>query len=177
MSATITAATEPTTDPCTTEACAPRLGVGSVPLQERRLQGYACVVVEPKHVLTIVAVEDLERAAAFYGRALGWRRSVDAPTYVELEGPAGMRIGLYDRAGFGRNIGRLPARIARGDVAPTELYFYVDDLDEAIGRMRDADATVLSPRATRDWGDEAVYFADPDGNVVVLARPMREGED
>lgn len=25
--------------------------------------------------------------------------------------------------------------------------------------------------SARGWGDEAVYYADPDGNVLVLARP------
>ena len=28
------------------------------------------------------------------------------------------------------------------------------------------------PAAPRDWGDEAAYFADPDGNVLVVARPL-----
>jgi hypothetical protein len=29
---------------------------------------------------------------------------------------------------------------------------------------------MLSPLALRDWGDEAAYFSDPDGHVVVVAR-------
>jgi catechol 2,3-dioxygenase-like lactoylglutathione lyase family enzyme len=129
-------------------------------------------VPEPKHVLTIIAVENLASAVAFYTKVLGWRRSVDVPVYAELEGPGGMRLGLYDRKGFGRNIGRPPARIAHGDIAPTELYFHVDDLEAAMGRMKDVAAEVLSPLAPREWGDEAAYFADPDGNVIVLARPL-----
>jgi hypothetical protein len=28
------------------------------------------------------------------------------------------------------------------------------------------------PRAERGWGDEAAYFADPDGNVVAVARRL-----
>jgi len=32
---------------------------------------------------------------------------------------------------------------------------------------------LLSPLAARPWGHEAAYFADPDGNVVVVARPLR----
>jgi len=35
-----------------------------------------------------------------------------------------------------------------------------------------AGARLLSAAAPRDWGDEAAYFADPDGNVLVVARPV-----
>ncbi len=124
-----------------------------------------------RHVLTILAVDDLERAAAFYDAAFGWRRQVDAPVYVELELPSGMRLGLYEREGFGRNTGRVPVRTPLGELSPTELYLHVDDLPAAISRLEAAGARPLSPLARRDWGDDAAYFADPDGNVLVVARP------
>lgn len=125
-----------------------------------------------RHALTILAVEDLRRAANFYAAAFGWPRSVDAPIYVELALPEGMRLGLYERAGFARNTGRAPARIAAGELAPTELYLYPDDLAQAIRRLEAAGARLLSARAPRDWGDDAAYYADPDGNVLVVARPL-----
>jgi len=125
-----------------------------------------------RHVLTILAVENLERAARFYAGAFGWRQVVDAPVYAELELPGGLRLGLYEREAFGRNTGRVPARTPPGELAPTELYFHVDDLADAIARLERAGARPLSARAPRDWGDEAAYFADPDGNVVVVARPL-----
>ncbi len=125
-----------------------------------------------RHVLTILAVSELRRAAEFYSRALGWKQTVSVPVYVELEGPGGMRLGVYERSGFGRNTGRVPFRVPPGELAPVELYFHVDDLDAAIARLREAGATELSAKAAREWGDEAAYFADPEGNVVVLARPL-----
>jgi hypothetical protein len=39
-------------------------------------------------------------------------------------------------------------------------------------RRRCGPATLLDPLRRRDWGDEVAYFADPDGNVVALARPL-----
>lgn len=125
-----------------------------------------------RHALTILAVEDLQRAVAFYTAAFDWPQIVSAPVYVELALPEGMRLGLYQREGFGRNTGQVPARITPGAIAPTELYLYPDDLDEAVRRLESAGARKLSDRAARDWGDEAAYFADPDGNVLVLARPL-----
>ena len=124
------------------------------------------------HVLTILAVEDVPRAAAFYERAFGWPRLVDVPVYVELTLPGGMRLGLYDRRGFGRNTGQVPTAIGPGARAPTELYRHTDDVAAAVKRLEEAGARELSPLAPRDWGDEAAYFADPDGNVLVVARPL-----
>jgi catechol-2,3-dioxygenase len=48
----------------------------------------------------------------------------------------------------------------------------VEDLDGTIERLHDSGARPLSGRAERGWGDEAAYFADPDGNVVAVARRL-----
>ena len=125
-----------------------------------------------RHVLSILAVADLPRARRFYQRAFGWPRVVDAPVYVELELPDGNRLGLYRREGFARNTGRAPARVPRGAITATELYLRVDDVAAAGRRLRAAGARELSARAPRDWGDEAAYFSDRDGNVLVVARPL-----
>ncbi|MHC4932399.1 MAG: VOC family protein [Planctomycetota bacterium] len=126
-----------------------------------------------KHILTILAVENLEQSVDFYVQAFRWPKRVDAPVYVEFELPDGRGLGLYDREAFASNTGRPPQRIVQGELAPTELYFHCDDLTPALERMHEAGAWVLSPLAPRDWGDEAAYFADPDGNVIVLARALR----
>jgi steroid delta-isomerase-like uncharacterized protein len=123
-----------------------------------------------RHALTILAVRDLAAAARFYRQAFAWRPIVEAPVYVELALPGGMRLGLYQRESFARNTGQLPAPIAAGAIAPTELYFYVDDAEAAVARLLAAGARLLGGLAPRDWGDEAAYLADPDGNVLVVAR-------
>jgi predicted enzyme related to lactoylglutathione lyase len=125
-----------------------------------------------RHVLTILAVADRVRAAAFYRDAFGWRQLVDAPPYAEFEMPGGMRLGVYERSGFAKNTGELPAQVPAGGLAATELYLHADDLDQAVARLEKAGARPLSPLTRRDWGDEAAYFADPDGNVIVVARPF-----
>ena len=124
------------------------------------------------HVLTILAVDALERSATFYAAAFGWVSTVSTPVYVELAIPGGMRLGLYQREAFARNPGAAPGRTPAGAITATELYLHVDDLELAIRRLQAAGARPLSERAVRDWGDEAAYFADPDGNVLVVARPL-----
>jgi predicted enzyme related to lactoylglutathione lyase len=120
--------------------------------------------------LVIVAVGDLPRARAFYRSAFGWPAEVDLPIYVEFHLPAGMRLGLYAREAFARNVGEMPPGITAGSITASELYLYPDDLEATAARLVAAGARRLSPLAQRDWGDEVAYFADPDGNVIALAR-------
>jgi len=124
-------------------------------------------------VLTILAVADVERAVSFYREAFGWRVRVEVPVYVELELPDGRGLGLYQREGFARNTGAAPAAVPEGSVTGTEIYLHCEDLEGAMARVEAAGGRLLSPLAARPWGDEAAYFADPDGNVVVVARPLR----
>ncbi len=126
----------------------------------------------PRHVLTILAVGDREASLAFYRAAFDWPTRVDAPVYTELELPDGRGLGLYQREDFAHNTNQAPEVVPGGGISGTEIYLHCDDLPAAIERIRAAGARELSPLAPRDWGDEAAYFADPDGNVLVLARPL-----
>ena len=121
-------------------------------------------------VLIILAVDDVAASRAFYRAAFDWSLAVETPVYVELLMPNGLRLGLYERHSYAGNTGELPVQIPTGALAPTELYLHTDDIDSAMERIKSAGARELSPLSLRSWGDEAAYFADPSGNVLVLAR-------
>lgn len=123
-----------------------------------------------RHVLTILAVDDVPRAAAFYAGVFGWMRTVEAGVYVEMEVPGGMRFGVYERHAFAANTGCVPAAVGEGALVSAELYLAVDDLDGAVQRALSAGAALLSPAAARPWGDTVAYLRDPDGVVLALAR-------
>jgi catechol 2,3-dioxygenase-like lactoylglutathione lyase family enzyme len=123
-------------------------------------------------VLTILAADPIEPLVAFYRDGFGWPISVRTPVYVELSIDGGQRLGIYQRDGFGRNTGQVPIRVPDGELAPAEIYLHAPDVAGAIARLRALGARELSPLARRPWGDEAAYFADPAGNVVVVARPL-----
>ncbi|MBI4815573.1 MAG: GNAT family N-acetyltransferase [Deltaproteobacteria bacterium] len=127
-------------------------------------------VAPARHALTILAVSELARAVAFYRAALRWPVAVETPVYVELAHPDGVRLGLYDRSGFSRNTTRAVATVPDRETASCELYFYSSDLESAVDRVAQAGGTLLSAIAPRAWGDDAAYFLDPFGHVVVLAR-------
>ena len=126
----------------------------------------------PSHEITILAVSDLAAAVRFYGDVFGWPLRVEADVYVELGLPGGGGLGLYERRAFARNTFVAPTLPAGGQISGTEFYLRCPDLDGVIERLRAAGARQLSPRQRRDWGDEAAYFADLDGNVLAVARSI-----
>ncbi len=131
----------------------------------------------PHLSLVILAVEDLPRARAFYQASLDWDVAVDVPVFVELVDPFGNRLGLYAIGSFERNILATSSGAPPGQVTRTELYLHVEEVEATIARFVAAGARPLSPLAPREWGDEAAYLADPEGNVVVVARPRRESTE
>ena len=125
----------------------------------------------------VLAVSDVDRAYAFYRDVFGWTSHLDFPgEYVELQLPENDWLGLYRRDGYADTAGAEPVE-TNGRVSPAYFYVRVDDLDEAITRLEAAGARPLSPKSPRGWGEEAAWFADPDGNVLAVARPLPPSEE
>ena len=65
------------------------------------------------------------------------------------------------------------------DLGITHLCLAVDDLDAVLGRLTAAGARPLSPPVVVDTGENAggraVYVRDPDGIILELFQPRREG--
>lgn len=123
-------------------------------------------------LMVVFAVDDLPAARRFYGEAFGWEVNLDVPVVTKFAIPGGGELMLYVRSGFAVNTGQEPALAPPAGTTATELYLHTDDLDAAIARLEAAGARLLSPRAPRDWGDEAAYYADPDGNVLAVGKPL-----
>ena len=126
----------------------------------------------PELSMIILAVEDVERAARFYESAFGWPRRTDVPVLVEFELPDGRGLAVYQAKGFAGNTGRMPPALGAYGTSGVELYLQCEELDACIVRLKDAGARVLAGKSEKPWGDEAAYFADPDGNVVAVGRKL-----
>jgi catechol 2,3-dioxygenase-like lactoylglutathione lyase family enzyme len=114
----------------------------------------------------VLAVSDVDRAYDFYRRAFGWESHLAwEGEYVELALPDNDWLGLYRRDGYAETAGAEPIELD-GHISTAYLYVRVENLDEVVERLEAAGARPLSPRSERGWGDEAAYFADPDGNVI-----------
>jgi catechol 2,3-dioxygenase-like lactoylglutathione lyase family enzyme len=123
-------------------------------------------------VQVIFAVNDLSRTLDFYARAFGWARNkrIDYDNYVELLPPHGGSVGFYERDGFAAQIGAQPVRVSGDHVAPAYLYVRVGDVRAAVADLEAAGGRPLSALSVRSWGEEAAWFADPDGNVIAVAQ-------
>jgi uncharacterized protein len=119
----------------------------------------------------VLAVSDVDRAKRFYGEAFGWKPHLEWPgDYVELELPDQDWLGLYRQDGYAETVGVPVDQLKRGAYGGAELYVQVEDVKSAMDALQRAGAKPLSPLARRGWGHEAAYFADPDGNIVAVAR-------
>ena len=119
----------------------------------------------------VLSVSDLTRAVGFYEGVFGWPRNarIDFANYVELHPPEGGTLGLYERNGYAQQVGAEPAEL-NGRVSPGYLYVHVDDVRATVGSLEAAGARPLKELAPQSWGEEAAWFADPDGNVVAVAQ-------
>ena len=133
--------------------------------------------MRPTHLLTILAVRDLERAVAFYTNAFAYPVTIRVPVFVEFALPRGMRLGLYERAAFATNPGREATLPDAHDVTATELYLVPPDLDACIEAVRRAGGEELFKYPARDWGswtpeeyDRIVETYGPPG-LKALASP------
>lgn len=107
-----------------------------------------------RHVLTVLAFDDLPRAGAFHRGDFGWAVAVEAPVYVEFTMPGGLRLGLYQREAFGWNTGKVPVAVPAGALSTAELHLQADDLEAAVAQLEAAGAYCLSPAAVRDRSGE-----------------------
>ena len=122
----------------------------------------------------MLAVSDVDRSYAFYREVFGWESHLEwTGEYTELVVSGEDRLGLYRRDGWAESAGAEPAELD-GHVSPSYLYVRVDDLDAAVAKLEEVGARRLSPRQRRGWGDEAAYFADPDGNALAVAARLAQ---
>jgi lactoylglutathione lyase len=116
----------------------------------------------------VVYVRDVPTALRFYGELLGWEEQYQFPpdgqaVYVGLKRD-GAELGIVHESSPQHLIGK-----GIGDGPRFELFLYVDDVDATLGRLRDADVTVLREPEDMPWGERVAFVADPEGNPVTLA--------
>ena len=123
---------------------------------------------------TILYVEDVAAAIAFYERAFGLSRRfiADDGTYGEVEtGDTTLSFAKHTLAsqfipgGYRRND---PAEQPAG----VEIGFVTDDVPAAWNAALAAGATVVSPPETKPWGQTVTYVRDPEGMLVEICTPV-----
>jgi lactoylglutathione lyase len=108
----------------------------------------------------VLYVSDVERAARFYRDQLGLEQ------VYEDEGRLAVRCG--------------PTRLFLHPTEDTErgpfnveLYFQVDDVDDAVSRLRAQGVGVLLEPIDEPWGERNAGVLDPDGYPVYLTQSLQ----
>lgn len=127
--------------------------------------------MQPRITVLTLAVEDLERAVAFYRDGLGLRTEGivgqefehGAVAFFDLAG--GLRLALWARADLAHDSGLAPGK---GSGLWGSLGHNVRSREEVDAVMREAEtagATVVKGPHDTFWGGYSGYFQDPDGHA------------
>jgi catechol 2,3-dioxygenase-like lactoylglutathione lyase family enzyme len=109
----------------------------------------------------VLFVSDVERAARFYRDELGLDQVYASEDRLALScGP--IRLLLH------------PSEEPARGVSNVELYFQVDDVDEAVSRLRARGVGVLVEPTDEPWGERDAGVLDPDGYPVYLTQSLAD---
>jgi lactoylglutathione lyase len=117
----------------------------------------------------VIYSSDVETTARFYAEWLGFEEQFRLPPegdagYITLSRPGGAELAIVAAEWPADQLG-----VVMGEGPRFELFAYVQDVDELVGRLAAADVTVLAQPQDMPWGERVAYVADPDGNPVALA--------
>jgi predicted enzyme related to lactoylglutathione lyase len=105
----------------------------------------------------ILPVDDIERAAQFYGALLDTSGSRVSPGRHYF-GCGDVILACFDPRADGDPWDASPN--------PDHVYFSATDLECTLRSARDAGAVILRPIETQPWGERSFYCKDPFGNKL-----------
>ena len=111
---------------------------------------------------------DVARLVAFYERATGVRASWANDDFAELR-TASATLAIAST--------RTVALFGSGSAQPADnrsviIEFLVDDVDSVHQNLTDLVEDLVTEPTTMPWGNRALLFRDPDGNLVNFFTPV-----
>jgi lactoylglutathione lyase len=123
----------------------------------------------PLRAFPVLYAADVETVAAFYV-TLGFEEHFRMAEPDGRAGYVGLRRDAAELAVTSEESPRMLAGVEPGPGPRHELFLYVEDLDAVVTELRRDGTTVLREPADMPWGERLAFVADPEGNVVALAR-------
>jgi catechol 2,3-dioxygenase-like lactoylglutathione lyase family enzyme len=132
--------------------------------------------MEPRVDVITLAVDDLERALAFYRDGLGLPtdglvatdlvddRTGAAGAIVIFELDGGLVLSLYPRSELAQDAAVPAGPPQSGELSLGQLVASRADVDRILAQAASAGAVVTPPH-DRPWGIYSGYFRDPDGHL------------
>jgi len=123
-----------------------------------------------KFVSTRIITADVSRLVEFYEMVTETAAVWGNELFAEIATPIGtLALGSDKTVPL---FGQGSAEPAANRSAIVE--FIVDDVDAEYERLREHLADVVTQPTTMPWGNRALLFRDPDGNLVNLFTPITE---
>ena len=119
--------------------------------------------------LITLGVRDIKKAANFYAKGLGWKRSSLSQDDLIVFPLGGIALALYPR--------KLLAEDATVKDTPTGFsgitisYNARDEkeVDKVMKEVEELGATIVKPARKASWGGYSGYFKDLDGHLIEVA--------
>ena len=117
-----------------------------------------------------IITADVKRLVAFYEMVTGVTAIWGNELFAEIPTAVGALAIGSDKT---------VALFAQGSAEPAAnrtaiVEFIVDDVDAEYGRLREQISDVVTEPTTMPWGNRALLFRDPDGNLVNLFTPVTD---
>jgi predicted enzyme related to lactoylglutathione lyase len=115
-----------------------------------------------------VITDDVKRLVDFYERATGGSASWANDDFAELSMPScTLAIGSTRTVGL----------FAPGSARPSDnrtviIEFIVEDVDSEYEKLKGWVSDFVNEPTTMPWGNRALLFRDPDGNLVNFFQPV-----
>ena len=127
--------------------------------------------MQPRISVLTLAVEDLDRAVAFYRDGLGW--ATEGVVGTEFENGAvaffdmgpGLRLALWPRASLAADAGLTLPPAGTTAMSLGHNVASRGEVDTVMAQAAAAGARVVKPAGDTFWGGYAGYFSDPDGHL------------
>lgn len=131
--------------------------------------------MQPRISLVTLAVEDLERAVAFYRDGLGLPTQgimgrefeIGAVAFFDLE--SGLKLAVWPRTSLAADTGLELAPPRAGSFALAHNVGSAAEVDAVMAQAAEAGARIVKPAQKAFWGGRAGWFQDPDGHLWEVA--------
>ncbi len=123
-----------------------------------------------KFVSTRVITADVNRLVVFYETVTQSSAVWGNELFAEIPTPVGTLAIGSDKTVPLFGAGSAEPAANRSAI----LEFLVADVDAEYQRLRDHLGEVVTPPTTMPWGNRALLFRDPDGNLVNLFTPVTD---
>lgn len=118
---------------------------------------------------TVLIVNDLEQAKAFYRQILNLKVLLDFHGYATLT--SGLVLESVEI--WKENIHKTDEELLFAHHT-CELSFETEDIDAFIHVLSENHVTLLHPLKEEAWGQRVVRFYDPDGHIIAVSESLRK---